>query len=210
MAAPLIPLTAQDPITGHQRITDHSLLLFGQYFASENPLAAPQAAQLFSSSVLDQQSSGGDSDGPLFSFWNQVLAIDLGGVFFGMKYEIPAILASGGGAIVNMSSGAGVVGQPGTPAYVAAKHAIVGLTKATALEYARRNLRVTAVAPGFVETESMRALPDEVRAELADMHPVGRIGRPEEIAELTSFLLSDRAAFITGSVHLIDGGITAR
>ena len=142
--------------------------------------------------------------------WRRVLATNLDGVFHGMRFEIPALLASGGGAILNMSSAAGLVGIEGEPAYVASKHAIIGLTRAAALEYATRGIRVNAIAPGFIGTPEILALPAPEREVLAALHPMKRLGRPHEVAEFAAFLLSERAAFITGGVHVIDGGYSAR
>ncbi|MBM7112957.1 glucose 1-dehydrogenase [Archangium primigenium] len=142
--------------------------------------------------------------------WRRVLATNLDGVFHGLRHELPALLASGGGAIVNMTSAAGIVGVEGEPAYVAAKHGIVGLTRAAALEYATRGIRVNALAPGFIATPDLLASPPEEREALAALHPMGRLGQPHEVAEFAAFLLSERAAFITGGVHVIDGGYSAR
>ncbi|MFN6560194.1 MAG: SDR family NAD(P)-dependent oxidoreductase [Nostoc sp. ChiSLP01] len=142
-------------------------------------------------------------------WWHRVIATNLNGIFFGLKYEIPAIIQSGGGAIVNMSSAAGAVGVAGIAPYVSAKHGIIGLTKAAALEYANQGIRVTAIGPGYVDTPQMQQLPESARKQMADLHPLGRLARTEEVADMVSFLLSEQASFVTGSFHMIDGGYTA-
>lgn len=142
--------------------------------------------------------------------WERLLNISLNGVFYGLRYEIPALLASGGGAIVNVSSIAGVWGTHRNAVYVTAKHAIVGLTKAAALDYADQNIRVNAVGPGYIDTPMLRrGTTDERRAALAVRHPVRRLGKAQEVANLITFLLSDEASFMTGSLHMVDGGLTA-
>jgi NAD(P)-dependent dehydrogenase (short-subunit alcohol dehydrogenase family) len=143
--------------------------------------------------------------------WRQVIDINLNGVFYGMRYEIPAMLARGGGAIVNVASVLGMVGTTNSPAYVTAKHGMVGLTKAAALEYATSNIRVNSVGPGYIETPLLTSVLDETALRgLAALHPVQRLGTSEEVAALIVFLASDQALFITGSYHLVDGGYTAQ
>lgn len=142
--------------------------------------------------------------------WDKVIAVNLSGVFYGMKYQLPALLRSGGGSIVNVASILGSVGTPNAAGYVAAKHAVVGLTKTAALEYAASNVRVNAIGPGYIDTPLLKALDEAAFKGLVGLHPIGRLGRSEEVAELALFLLSDRASFITGSYHLVDGGYTAQ
>jgi NAD(P)-dependent dehydrogenase (short-subunit alcohol dehydrogenase family) len=143
--------------------------------------------------------------------WDKVIAINLSGVFYGMRYQIPAMLAAGGGAIVNMASILGQAGTKFSPAYVAAKHGVVGLTKASALEYANQNIRVNSVGPGYIVTPLiMNSLTEEQRNGLISLHPMGRLGRPEEIAELVLWLSSDKASFVTGSYYAADGGYLAQ
>lgn len=142
--------------------------------------------------------------------WHRVLDVDLSGVFYCLRCEIPAVLASGGGAIVNVASVVGLVGAVDKAPYVAAKHGVVGLTKAAALDYAGSGVRVNAVAPGFVDTPMVAGRGEATRAAIAALHPMDRMARPGEVAELITFLLSERAAFITGSCHLVDGGYAAR
>lgn len=142
--------------------------------------------------------------------WRKVIDINLMSVFYCMHYEIPAMLEAGGGAIVNMSSILGTQGFANSSAYVAAKHGVVGLTKTAAMEYATKNIRVTAVGPGFIETPLVtNNIDPEALKQITALHPVGRLGKPEEVAALTCFLLSDKASFITGSYHLVDGAYTA-
>lgn len=142
--------------------------------------------------------------------WREVIETDLTGVFYSMKYEIPAMLANGSGAIVNMSSANGLVGLPGMAAYTAAKHGIIGLTRSAALELAESNIRVCAVAPGYVATPRILDSGKEVTDRMAGVHPMKRLATREEVADLVAYLLSARAAFMTGSVHSIDGGYTAQ
>jgi NAD(P)-dependent dehydrogenase (short-subunit alcohol dehydrogenase family) len=138
--------------------------------------------------------------------YDSALAINLRGVFLAMKYEIPALLQSGGGAIVNMSSTAGLSGVRGMSAYVASKHGVIGLTKTAALDYAERNIRVNVVAPGPILSDRIKALSDEGRAQIAQTVPMRRLGLPEEVAKLVVWLCSAQAAFMTGATLTIDGG----
>ncbi len=143
--------------------------------------------------------------------WEKVIDVNLNGVFYGMRYGIPEIVKSGGGSIVNMASILGSVGFATASAYVAAKHAVVGLTKVAALEYAKAGVRVNAVGPGFIATPLLEKNLDEAALDgIAGLHPIGRLGTAEEVSALTCFLLSDQASFITGSYHLVDGGYTSQ
>jgi NAD(P)-dependent dehydrogenase (short-subunit alcohol dehydrogenase family) len=128
------------------------------------------------------------------------------GIFLALKYEIPAMLASGGGAIVNMSSTAGLSGVQGMSGYVAGKHGIAGLTKSAALDYAAQGVRVNAIAPGPILTHRLSSLPEEYRAPVAAAVPMRRIGRPEEVGALAAWLCSEQASFLTGAVIPLDGG----
>jgi NAD(P)-dependent dehydrogenase (short-subunit alcohol dehydrogenase family) len=144
--------------------------------------------------------------------WAQVIGINLSGVFYGMKYQLPAMLKNGGGAIINMASILGAVGFSGAPAYAAAKHGVVGLTQTAALEYSAQGVRINAVGPGFIHTPMISALEDNkaVNDMLVAAHPIGRLGRAEEVAELVLWLSSDKASFVTGAYYPVDGGYIAR
>ncbi|CAI0847360.1 SDR family NAD(P)-dependent oxidoreductase [Serratia ficaria] len=142
--------------------------------------------------------------------WREVIETCLSGTFFGMKYALPAIVASGGGAVVNLSSANGVVGIAGIAPYTAAKHGILGLTRSAALEFAAQGVRVNAVGPGYVDTPAMGELPAQLRRQMAASHPMGRMATREEVAKTVAFLLSDDSSFTTGAFYSIDGGYTAR
>ncbi len=143
--------------------------------------------------------------------WDKVIAINLSGVFYGMRYQIPAMLNSGNGAIVNIASILGFVGTAMSPAYVAAKHGVVGLTKTAAIEYAKKGVRVNSVGPGYITTPLLtKHLNEEQIKGLESLHPMGRLGTAEEVAELVAWLSSDKASFVTGSYYTVDGGYTAQ
>lgn len=145
--------------------------------------------------------------------WDRIINIDLRGVFLCMKYEIPLMLKQGAGAIVNTSSGAGVIGIKGNPAYTAAKHGVIGLTRAAALDYAAQGIRVNAVCPGYIATPMMDRFTGgtaEGRAKVISEEPIGRMGTPEEIANAVLWLCSDAAAFTVGHALVVDGGQTVQ
>jgi NAD(P)-dependent dehydrogenase (short-subunit alcohol dehydrogenase family) len=142
--------------------------------------------------------------------WQKVVEVNLNAVFYGMRAQLPAIAANGGGAIVNMASVLGSVGIPMSSAYVTTKHGVLGLTKNAALEYGAQKVRINAVGPGFIRTPLLEAnLDAEARTALEAQHALGRLGTPEEVAALVAFLASDAATFISGSYHLVDGGYAA-
>jgi NAD(P)-dependent dehydrogenase (short-subunit alcohol dehydrogenase family) len=143
--------------------------------------------------------------------WSKVIGINLSGVFYGMRYQIPEILKAGGGSIVNIASILGQVGSKFSPAYVAAKHGVVGLTKTAALEYSDKNIRINSVGPGYIKTPLLtNSLTEEQMKPLVGLHPIGRLGEPEEVAELVLWLSSSKASFVTGAYFAVDGGYLAQ
>ena len=143
--------------------------------------------------------------------FDQVVAVDLKGAFLSMKYEIEYMLGAGGGAIVNNASIAGMIADPGISAYVAAKHGVIGLSKAAGMEYASRGIRINALAPGLVETAMTKPWFDDpnIRSHFITNSPIGRVAKPEEMAGMVLFLCSDFASFAVGQTFVIDGGYTA-
>jgi NAD(P)-dependent dehydrogenase (short-subunit alcohol dehydrogenase family) len=143
--------------------------------------------------------------------WDKVIAVNLSGVFYGMRYQIPAIVGSGGGAIVNVASILAQVGFRNSAAYVAAKHGVVGLTKNAALEYGAQKLRVNSIGPGFIHTPMVdRTLSPEALTWLETLHPNGRLGEAREVAELVLWLVSEKASLVNGAYYPIDGGYLAQ
>ena len=142
--------------------------------------------------------------------WQKIIAVNLNSLFYGMKYQIGAMLKSGGGSIVNISSILGTVGFAGSAGYSAAKHGVIGLTQTAALEYSAQNIRANAVGPGFIDTPLLNALDVQMRSQLVAMHPIGRLGKSEEVAELIFWLASDKSSFVSGSYYPIDGGYLAK
>ena len=141
--------------------------------------------------------------------WDKVIGINLSGVFYGMRFQIPAMLAAGGGNIVNMASILAKVATPQQSPYVASKHGVIGLTEAGAVEYATRGIRVNSVGPGYIDTPPLQAMTPDARAAIIAQHPIGRLGHAEEVAELVAWISSDKASFVTGAYYPVDGGLLA-
>ena len=142
--------------------------------------------------------------------WQRVININLSGVFYGMRYQIPAMLKSGGGSVINVASILGNVGFANSCAYVAAKHGVVGLSKTAAIEYSAKGIRVNSVGPAFIKTPLLEGLDQELLDKLVQLHPLGRLGEAEEVAQIFVWLASDRASFATGAYYPIDGGYLAQ
>ena len=145
-----------------------------------------------------------------FSSWRTLMSVNLDGVFLSMKAEIPAMIASGGGSIVNIASVMGTVAVECGSAYVASKHGVVGLTRAAALDHAADGIRVNAIGPGYVKTPMLEGRTPEQLAEVDSRHPLGRIAEPEEVAAVMAFLASPDSSFVTGAYYMADGGYTIR
>ncbi|MGY5850024.1 SDR family NAD(P)-dependent oxidoreductase [Salegentibacter sp. F14] len=141
--------------------------------------------------------------------WDKVIGVNLSGVFYGMRYQIPAMLENGKGSIINVASILGSVGFANSAAYVAAKHGVLGLTKTAALEYSAKGIRVNSVGPAFIKTPLLDGLDKDMLEQLVNAHPIGRLGEPEEVAEILMWLASERSSFATGAYYPIDGGYLA-
>ena len=186
-----VPTDVGDP-DAVQRLVQRTTETFGRLDAAFNNAGAGHMPKPLAEVAVDE--------------FDSTVRTHLRGVFLCMKYEIPAMLASGSAAIVNMSSGAGLRGVRGIGAYVASKHGIIGLTKSSALDYAQQGIRINAVAPGPIGTKRLTALTDEQLSPVARAVPMQRVGRPEEVAATVVWLCSDQASFITGATIPIDGG----
>ncbi len=148
--------------------------------------------------------------------WHKTISVTLSGVFYGMRFALPQMVAQGGGVIVNTASVSGLFGDYGAGAYNAAKAGVVNLTRSAAIEYARKKIRINAVCPGMIETPAVLNTfigqsrnPEKARKDNEECHPIGRMGKPEEIAKVVLFLASDDSSFMTGAALMVDGGITA-
>jgi len=181
-----------------QALVDEALAHYGQLDVACNNAGIGGATALLADYKTDD--------------WAQVISINLSGVFYGMRAQIPAMLKGGGGAIVNTASILGMVGMATAPAYTAAKHGVIGLTQAAAIAYSGQGLRINAVGPGFIHTPMINALEEDANAKAALIaaHPIGRLGLPEEVAEMVVWLASSRASFVTGGYYPVDGGYLAR
>ncbi len=142
--------------------------------------------------------------------WDAVIGTNLTGMFLSLKAELPLIVKSGGGAILNLSSANSVVGMAGLAAYTTTKHGVIGLTRTAALEYADKNVRVNCIGPSYVATPRMKEMPPEALDMLGHLHPLGRLATREEVAEFAAFQVSDQASFCTGGFYPVDGGYTAQ
>ncbi len=142
--------------------------------------------------------------------WQRIINVNLNSVFFCLKYELEVMLKQGRGSIINMSSILGQVGTPTLAGYVTAKHGVVGLTQTAAIEYAAQGIRINAVGPGYIDTPLLKNFTPESKQQLAALHPIGRLGRAEEVAELVIWLSSDKASFVTGAYYSVDGGYLAK
>jgi NAD(P)-dependent dehydrogenase (short-subunit alcohol dehydrogenase family) len=182
----------------------------------DNRLLVEKAVSTYGALHMAVNNAGiGGAIGPVGEYsiegWDKVISINLSGVFYGMRYQLPAIIAAGGGSIVNMASILGKVGTRGSAAYAAAKHGVIGLTESAALEYADKKVRVNAIGPGYILTPLLtKSLDDATMKTLAGLHPMGRLGTAEEVAELSLWLNSDKASFVTGSYYNVDGGYLAQ
>jgi NAD(P)-dependent dehydrogenase (short-subunit alcohol dehydrogenase family) len=186
-----VPADVADP-TAVERLVQATLERYGRLNAAfNNAGGGPMPRPLAEIAVADFESA---------------LRVNVLGIFLCLKYEIAAMLDGGGGSIVNTSSTAGLRAVPGIAGYVASKHAILGLTKTAALDYAAMNIRVNAIAPGTILTERLQELDEARREQISGQIPMGRLGRPEEVAKAAAWLLSDEAAYITGTTFEIDGG----
>lgn len=180
-----------------KRVVEFALDTFGSLTHAVNNAGLSSAGRSIGDLDLDRD-------------WKRVIDVGLNGVLYGLHYQLPAIVAAGGGAVVNISSVASTTATYHNVGYVTVKHALVGMTKAAALDYSNKGVRVNAVAPGYIDTPMMQQNSTaEQTAKLADMHPVGRMGQAGEVAGTVLFLLSDAAGFTTGVNYLVDGGFTA-
>ena len=183
-----------------EALVDHAVKTYGRLDIAFNNAGIEGGVQ---PTLVDQTEANFDA----------VMNINVKGVWLSMKYEIPRMLEQGGGAIVNCSSVAGVIGFPGIGIYVASKHAVIGLTKTAALEYSAQGIRINAVNPAVIDTEMVDRLADGMnmkKGDLSTLHPIGRIGRVEEVAEAVLWLCSSKASFVTGHSLIVDGGFTAQ
>lgn len=182
-----------------KRLIDETVATFGRLDIAFNNAGVEQMGALTDFNAAD---------------YRKTFDINVLGVFWSLKHEIPAMLKSGGGSIINTSSVAGHIGMPGVSIYVASKHAVEGITKTAALEFATHNIRVNAIAPAAIETPMIDrfagAPGSEARQGLAAMHPVGRMGQPREVADAVVFLASDESSFVTGVSLPVDGGWLAK